>query len=286
MCAALAVVLAVVHLVEVVVVRLRFHTAFLDGSGMRSTYHVPQATAWHADVQKHMVTPAGAGGTRRRHADDSPGAGWQFVGSVVLAVSTFKLVSTRGKQSRTLKKFRMHLSAAVNSPGLVREVHDSVAFVSQALAPNEESQLEASMPCTVPPQVIDLPSKQPWLFVQGMMQTARRPAVAPRFKAARNPGHRRGTARRAHVGRGISTAQRRGRRQVGSRLLTRLSPVCMRCTRFDPSTLRVQIQVGLRASRHMRTARSREAETPATSKDSCCKGTRSGCIQPKTTGTL
>jgi len=265
------------------VMRLCFHTAFSEGSQMRSTDHVPQVAAWHAGVRKHTVTPAGASGMRRRHVDDSLVAEWQFVGSVVLVVASFKLISGTGRQTRTRQKFRMHLSAAASSPGLVHEAHDSLAAVSQALAlPCEKSQLKARMPCTTQPQVIDLPSELPQLFVQGVIQMARRPAVAPTFKeAARNAGHGRGTARRAHVGQGIGSAEKKARRRVGKRLQTGRLPVCMRCTQFDPSTLRVQIQVGLRASRHMRTVSSREAKTPATSTDSCGRGTRSGCIQPK-----
>jgi len=258
---------------------------------MRNTERVPRVAAWHVDVQKHTVTPAGADGIRRCHIDDRAVSGWRLVGSVVLVVYTFKLMSATGnsrRQLRTPKKFGMHLSAAASSPGFVHKVHDSLAHVSQAAAlPGERSQLEARMPCTAQPHVISLPSELSWLFVQGMMQTARRPTVAPRLKAAtRKAGHGRRTARRACVRQRMATAERKARRRVGSRLQTGLSPVCAGCTPFDPSTLRVQIQVGLRASRHMRTACSREADTLATSKGSCCEGTRSLCIQPKTAGAL
>jgi len=237
------------------------------------------------------VTLAGASGLRRHHTDNGAVAGWQLVGCVVLVVSTVRLFAAKGNprtQSRMPKKFRMHLSAAASSPGYEQEVYDFLAPVPQAPAvPCGRSQLQAMMPCTAQPQVIALPSEPSCLFVQGMMQTTRRPALAPRFNAAlRNASRRRRAARRARVGTGTTTVERKARRRVGSRLQNGISPVSMRCTRYDPSTLRVQIQVGLRASRRMRTARGREAETPATSKDSCCEGTRSVCLQPKTVGAL
>jgi len=224
---------------------------------------------------------------RRRYVHDGAASGWQLMGCVISLMSTFKLVSATGnsrRQSRTPKKFRMHLSAAASSPGFVDDVHASLAPVPQALAlPCEQTLLQAKMPGMMQPLATALHSELSCLFVHSMLQTVRRPANARRCKAAaRNAGHGRRTARRARVGHGTATDGRKARRRIGGRLQTGLLPVCMRSTQFDPSTLRLQIQVGLRASCHVRTARGREAETPASTQDSCCEGTRSVCIQPKT----
>eukprot|EP00419_Tripos_fusus_P029900 CAMPEP_0172716508 /NCGR_PEP_ID=MMETSP1074-20121228/68606_1 /TAXON_ID=2916 /ORGANISM="Ceratium fusus, Strain PA161109" /LENGTH=230 /DNA_ID=CAMNT_0013541223 /DNA_START=113 /DNA_END=806 /DNA_ORIENTATION=+ len=166
-CAAFALVLAVAHLC--------FHAAFLVGSQTRSTEHVPQVTVRNADVRKLAVAPAGASGMRRRYVHDGAASGWQLMGCVISLMSTFKLVSATGnsrRQSRTPKKFRMHLSAAASSPGFVDDVHASLAPVPQALAlPCEQTLLQAKMPGMMQPLATALHSELSCLFVHSMLQT-------------------------------------------------------------------------------------------------------------------